>query len=120
MLMYSACWSTIQNNPQSELSTHFKNSLKSTLNIFLQNINAKSYGCWELPKVIRHSSFHIFRTGMNASRSLLVYSTASMNKTNFYYEVLLSNESERMMELISHFYMFLFNVVTANFEITTK
>lgn len=52
MLMYSACWSNIQNNPQNELSTHFKNSLKSTLNISLQNINAKSYGYQELPKVI--------------------------------------------------------------------
>lgn len=50
-LTYSACWINIQKNPQNELSTPLKNHLKSTLHIFLQNVNAKSYGFKNLPKV---------------------------------------------------------------------
>lgn len=118
--MYSACWSNIQNDPQNEPSAHFRNSLKSTLNIVLQNINAKLYNCQELSKVSQHSSFHIFWTGMNMSYSSWYYTIISMNKTHFNYKILLSNDSKRMLELISHFYMFLFNVINAIFEITTK
>lgn len=49
--------------------------------------------------------------------SSLVYSTALTNKMHTYCKFFLSIESEKMIELISNFKIFLLNVLNANFEI---
>ena len=48
--------------------------------------------------------------------SSLVYSTALTNKMQPYCNFFLSIESEKMIELISTFKIFLPNVINANFE----